>query len=357
MACSVACSAADGGGPARTADPTSMGGSAVAGGVNPMAPLPVPGAGGSMTAPAPSTLPMGGIAGMGGDPAVGTAGMGGAGMAGMGNAGMGGATPPITDPGTGLIRGDAPTAASAAAMGPYQVVTTLMGLRDPAEYGTQTLYSPTGAEPPFASIAIVPGFVSPEDAIKAWGPFLASHGIVVLTIGTNSGADSPEIRSTALLAALDTLKAENARAGSPVEGKLDVSRFAVGGWSMGGGGTLLTAAAHPELKAAMALCAWYLSAPFTTDTVPTLMFAGTADGLAGGMSQTFYAAIPESTPKTIFEITGADHPYANTPTGAMNQVGRYGLSWLKVFLEGDDRYRQFLTVSPTGAADFRTTVK
>jgi hypothetical protein len=38
-------------------------------------------------------------------------------------------------------------------------------------------------------------------------------------------------------------------------------------------------------------------------------------------------------------------------------VGRYGLSWLKTFLEGDTRYRSFLMEKPQGATDFQTNVK
>jgi hypothetical protein len=32
---------------------------------------------------------------------------------------------------------------------------------------------------------------------------------------------------------------------------------------------------------------------------------------------------------------------------------KYGLSWLKVFLEGDERYRQFLLETPSRESDFR----
>jgi len=260
---------------------------------------------------------------------------------------------PTPDPGGGLIRGDAPTSESATNAGPFDVDTVTTGLRDGPQYGTQTLHVPVGAEPPFASVVVVPGFVSPESSIRAWGPFLASHGIVALTIGTNSGGDPPEARAQALLDGIETLRAENTRSDSPIVGQMALDRFGVMGWSMGGGGTLIAANGNPELRAAVSFAAWSPGARFGEDQVPTLLLAGSSDTLAGGQSQGFFESIPESTPKMLFEVAGGSHSVANDPRSADGQIGRYGLSWLKVFLEGDERYRQFLLEEPSRASDFR----
>jgi hypothetical protein len=37
-------------------------------------------------------------------------------------------------------------------------------------------------------------------------------------------------------------------------------------------------------------------------------------------------------------------------------VARFGLSWMKVFLECDDRFRQFLLVKPSDAMEFDSTL-
>jgi dienelactone hydrolase len=258
--------------------------------------------------------------------------------------------------GAGLVRGGDPSLESATAPGPFDVETLSSGLRDGPAYGSQTLHVPVGAEPPFAGVAIVPGFISPEAAIRAWGPFLASHGIVALTIGTNTGGDPPEVRARALLDALDTLRAENERPGSPIEGGMALDRLGVMGWSMGGGGTLIAANETPELRAAVSFAAWSPGARFTDNQVPTLMLAGSADGLAGGQSQGFFESMPEATPKMLFEVAGGPHDIANDPRSADGEIGRYGLSWLKVFLEGDERYRQFLLEAPSRQSDFRSNL-
>ena len=65
------------------------------------------------------------------------------------------------------------------------------------------------------SIIIIPGFANPELSIQAWGSFLASHGIVCMTIGTNSIFDEVMDRKIALQDALISLKAEQVRVNSP----------------------------------------------------------------------------------------------------------------------------------------------
>ncbi|MDB4985355.1 MAG: poly(ethylene terephthalate) hydrolase [Myxococcaceae bacterium] len=263
-------------------------------------------------------------------------------------------SPVVTKPNS---TGDAPTSASASAKGPYAVKTYTSGYPDAPEYADSTIHYPDGLDGPLVAIAIVPGYVSPQASIQPWGPFLASHGIVAMTIGTNAPMDDPPTRSTALLGALATIKGENTREGSPLKGKLDLNRLGVAGWSMGGGGTLITANTHPELKAAMALCPWDPGTMFANITVPTLFLAAQYDVLAGGQSQPFYNSIPASTPKLLWERAGAQHQDNNDPANEMGAVGRYGLSWLKVYLEGDDRYKQFLLEKAPNASDWLTDLK
>lgn len=291
---------------------------------------------------------LGGLAGMDGTAGIdGTAGMDG--TAGIGgSAGVGGS-------GGGLIHGPDPTKDSAAKKGTYATDKYTSGWADSPAYAGATIYYPTNAEPPFAGVVVVPGFTAYQSSIAGWGPFLASHGIVTMTIDTNTTGDQPPTRSQALLAAVETIKAENTRSGSPLSGKIDVTRMAVMGWSMGGGGTLISIDTHPELKAGISLCGWSPGSKFTTTKVPALLIASQGDPLAGGQSQGFYDSIPSPTPKMIFETPGGNHNVGNDPANLSGEIGRYGLSWLKVFLEGDERYRQFITVKPVATTtDFRS---
>jgi dienelactone hydrolase len=254
----------------------------------------------------------------------------------------GGVTPPT---------GDGPTADSASKPGPFGVAATTEGLRDSPAYGSQTLHYPTSGTPPYPIVAVVPGFVSGEDSTKPWGPFLASHGMVALTIGTNTSGENPAERATALTEALKTLEAENTRQGSPVQGKLDTSKQAVIGWSMGGGGAVVVAEQLPTLKATIALAPWNPTYSYSKVTVPALLLAIKTDSLAGGQATGFYSAIPASTPKAYWEVDNdgvffGGHDTFNNPASLGGAAGRYGLSFLKVFLVGDERYRPFLKQDP-----------
>jgi hypothetical protein len=262
--------------------------------------------------------------------------------------------------GDGIVRGDTPTDAAVlgTATGPYAVMMYSDGYRRGTKYADSTIFYPLDAKPPFAATAIVPGFVSPQSSIITWGPFLASFGIVTMTIGTNSLSDPPEARKDALLDALETLKSEHMRAGSPLHDALALDRLSTMGWSMGGGGTLLAADEHPELKATISMCAWNPGYQYTQIASPTLMFASQGDPLAGGQSQGFYMSVPDATPKMLIETPGGDHFVATNPANQNGMIGRYGLAWLKVFLEGDQRYRKFLLEMPAVATtDFRTNLE
>jgi hypothetical protein len=194
-----------------------------------------------------------------------------------------------------------------------------------------------------------PGYTAAQSSIADWGPFFASHGIVLVTIDTRTTLDQVPQRADALLEALASLKAENTRRGSPLEGKLSKDRYGLAGWSMGGGGTWIATNDHPELKSAVTLAGHNLTAGgglISIGTrVPTLMLNGATDlTILGGLGQSeaAYSSIPESTPKLLYVIATEGHFSWGTPRTNNNAVGRYVLAWEKLFLEGDQRYERFL---------------
>ena len=141
------------------------------------------------------------------------------------------------------------------------------GIRNGNDYYGSTIYYPQNTTSILASIIIIPGYATYESSIQNWGPFLASHGIVCMTIGTNSIFDLVNARKEALQDALISLKAENTRIGSPLFNKLDTNRVALGGWSMGGGGAQLAAVEDSTIKAIIALCPWLDPAQITSNSL------------------------------------------------------------------------------------------
>ena len=225
--------------------------------------------------------------------------------------------------------------------GPYNVetITEIDGIRNGPDYFGATIYYPTNKTELLASIAIVPGFTALPSSVEEWGPFYASHGIVSIIIGTNSIYDYPEARAIALLDALETIKQENNRASSPLKGLLDLNKLAVSGWSMGGGGAQRAAVIDNTIAAVVALCP-YLNNPQLNHSSPVLIFSGENDTIAPPSQQAniHYNQTPRTTNKVLFEIKNGNHYVANSPNGGDGAVGKIALSWIKLYLEGDNCY-------------------
>ncbi|MEL6743004.1 MAG: hypothetical protein AAFO67_05300 [Planctomycetota bacterium] len=159
------------------------------------------------------------------------------------------------------------------------------GLRNGPDYDGATIYYPVlGADTPtpdhkFSIMAFCPGFRGSERSMAPWGKFMASHGVVAITLGTNSLSDSPPARGRALLDALETVRMENTRAGSPLLGKLAIDRVGVAGWSMGGGGAQHAAVKDSNLRGVVAMLPWQPGHAFKHN-VPIMILAGENDRIA-----------------------------------------------------------------------------
>ena len=91
--------------------------------------------------------------------------------------------------------------------GPFSVsnIDESSGIRNGLDYDGATIYYPDNGNY-LSSIVIVPGFMNTELTVQNWGPFLASYGIVTMTIGTNALTDSEFQRRDALIDAIISLK-------------------------------------------------------------------------------------------------------------------------------------------------------
>ena len=240
----------------------------------------------------------------------------------------------------------------------FAVIVESDGMRDGSNYFGATLYYPIDVDGPLASLILVPGYVSPESTVSLWGPFLASHGIIVMTIGTNSLYDLPEERANALLDAVQTLEEENGREGSPVYQNIDLDKFAVGGHSMGGGGAQIAATINNELKSVISLTPWIqpwlVDYDYLNHNVPLLIISGQNDTTApvDEHANIHYQYTPTSTPKALYEVQNGSHSVGNYPESANNYIGKVVLAWLNNFLVGDDCYYPLLLEDPESASQY-----
>lgn len=244
-----------------------------------------------------------------------------------------------------MCRGEVP-AELTARNGQYKTATTL-GRRG-------TVYYPTDADPPFAAIAITPGFLNTGPEMGPWGTFYASWGIVTHVTSANA-ADIPEVRAQLLLGGIEELKMMNMDGKGPLAGKLS-GRYGISGYSYGGGGATIGASRSPELLTSVGL------APFggtgVDSKVPTLVFCGEIDVVAACfMADGVYGGMPEQTPKMYISVPGAEHLSWFSPTTAGGGTsGKYALAFQKVFLEGDQRWKALLIQKPAGG-ELKTNIQ
>ena len=256
--------------------------------------------------------------------------------------------PPPTDPGNGggggFQRGPDPTFSSLEAnRGPYSTRTINVS-SFVSGFGGGTIHYPTGTSGTMGVIAVSPGYLSYESSIEWWGPRIASHGFVVITIDTNTIYDQPDSRARQLDAALDYAISQS-NGSSAISGMIDSSRRGLIGWSMGGGGSLKLSSDDPSIKAAIPQAPYYAGFnDFDEITTPTFIIACESDVVAPVASHAspFYRDIPNSTPKAFLEINNADHFCANSGNSDEDLLGRWGVAWMKRFIDEDTRYSQFL---------------
>ena len=272
-------------------------------------------------------------------------------------------------------------------------------------FSSATIYFPkTGTALP--SVVLVGGQGCGEKVLAAWAPFLASHGIVAMTIGISQPwTDPPPVRARALIGASMALQGEDTRTASPLYNRLNVNARAVMGYSLGGGGAQLAAISDPTLKCSIALCPhdgneYGIQFPEElSNKVPVLIIAGEKDKEADPQTQAWEHYRKTTAPKMILEIKGGDHYSANGPSGgnqsefeegdeccalfnccfalvcgcapcpmgdfngstghARNEaprgaVGGIVLAWLQLFLLGDENARIRLEAQPDIASGFES---
>jgi len=289
-----------------------------------------------------------------------------------------------------------PFASDGCALGSHVVQS--FKLADPkGRFASATIYHPEQGDN-LSSVVLVGGFGCGDKSLAAWAPSYASHGIVAMTIGTlKPWRDMPNDRSMALLDAVKALRAEHTRSGSAINGRLEVARVAVQGWSLGGGGCQLAVMADPTLKCAIAICPH--SGPGMpaqlSEAVPVLFIVGQADSIAPGQIHAWPQYRQTTAPKLLFEIKHGDHAVGNGPAGGSIQeavgpcalcgvckylcgiycgcspcgtfngatghatthapngaVGGMALAWLLLYLEGDMSVSSRLQMQPEISSSF-----
>nr|WP_020545329.1 lipase [Nonomuraea coxensis] len=241
-----------------------------------------------------------------------------------------------------------------ASRGPFATSQQSVSSLSVSGFGGGVIYYPTDtSQGTFGAIAISPGYTATWSSLAWLGPRIASHGFVVIGIETNTIYDQPASRGRQLLAALDYL---TQRSSTTIRSRIDSSRLAVAGHSMGGGGTLEAANDRPSLQAAVPIAPWNLTKTWSGIRVPTMIIGGQTDSIApvATHSQPFYTSIPASSEKAYLELAGASHFFPQTTNTTM---AKSMVAWLKRWVDDDTRYDPFLCPAPRSIAisEYRDT--
>jgi predicted dienelactone hydrolase len=238
-------------------------------------------------------------------------------------------------------RGPAPTNTSVSATtGPFATAQITLGSGNGFGGGTIT-YPTDTSQGTFGAFVFAPGFTA-SSANYTWvGPRVASQGFVVLTMNTNSRFDMPQARSTQQRAALTFLATR-----SQVANRIDRTRLAVSGHSMGGGGTLISAQADATLQSAVPLMPWNsASTNFSGIRIPTMIIAAQNDTVARPSQHAipFFNSIPAASEKAYLELAGQSH---NVATTSNTTQAKFLITWMKRYVDNDTRYEQFICPPP-----------
>ncbi len=250
-------------------------------------------------------------------------------------------------------RGPAPTSSSLlASSGPFTTTSTSVSGLSVTGFGGGRIYYPsTTSQGTFGGVVLAPGFTATASMYSGVAQRIASHGFVVFAIDTTTTFDQPASRGRQILTALDYLTQR-----SSVRTRVDASRLAAAGHSMGGGGTLQAANDRPSLQAAVALQPWNTDKTWGGIRVPTMIIGAQLDTIAapGSHSIPFYNSIPSTSEKAYAELAGESHLAANSNPPWQ---GREAVVWLKRYVDNDTRYEPFMCPRPvtTSLSDYRDT--
>ena len=231
----------------------------------------------------------------------------------------------------------AQSVANPANSGPLSVSTSSVSSLV-SGFGGGTIYYPSSSGT-YGGIAVSPGFTASSSSLSWYGRRLASHGFVAIVIDTNSRLDQPNSRATQLLRALDYITSSSAP--SAVRSRVDSSRLAVSGHSMGGGGSIAASNSRSSLRASNPLTPWHTQKTWSSNTVPQLIVGAQNDSVAATSSHAvpLYNGIRSATPKMYVELRGASH---FAPNSTDSDISRVAVSWMKRWVDGNTAYNTYL---------------
>ncbi len=220
---------------------------------------------------------------------------------------------------------------------------------DVPEFAAATIFYPLTLSfaAPMGAIVMMPGYTGTQEAYDWWGPTLASLGIAVMIIDTNTPRDTFQPRKAAHIAAVEFLRGVNADSDSPLVGKLDLNKLAIMGHSLAGGASLAAAdELGSSIRAVVPLLPYCceLGESFTGDysgmDVPTLIIASAVDSVAppAQHARAVFDSIADSTPKAYVEFKEGEHAMTTNGGTDLQAQAHFVFAWLRSAMSGEPKF-------------------
>nr|WP_275436358.1 dienelactone hydrolase family protein [Helcobacillus sp. ACRRO] len=244
--------------------------------------------------------------------------------------------------------GDAPTQESITKDGPYEVTSTKLKAGEFSGFGGGTLFYPANPKDgeKYGLVVAMPGFLEPGSVNEVTAKRLASHGFIVLQANTYTGFEQPQQRATMAVRAMESGLKHPA-----IQKIVDKDRTALIGHSMGGGGVLYAAQAR-EFDAVIAVHPWAKEG-FPRVNEPTLVVGGMLDNVApyAQYALPIYGSLTGAKDRYLINHLTGTHWAGNVDDPALQ--GRM-LSFMKVHVDGDERYAELLCQDALPSTTFRS---
>ena len=220
---------------------------------------------------------------------------------------------------------------------------------DVPEFAAATIFYPLTLSfaAPMGAVVMMPGYTGVQEAYDWWGPTLASLGIAVMIIDTNTPTDTFQPRRAAHIAAVEFLRGVNTDSDSPLAGKLDLNKLAIMGHSLAGGASLVAAEELGSgIKAVVPLLPYCceLGESFEGDysglDVPTLIIASAVDTVAAPEqhARALFDSIADRTPKAYVEFKEGTHTMTTNGGSDLQAQAHFVFAWLRSAMSGEPKF-------------------
>ena len=192
---------------------------------------------------------------------------------------------------------------------------------------------------PIPATTLTGGFTNTKEQMEWLAEHLSSHGYAVLTMTPNNTLGVPPGWRDAQFGGFAEFEDENSRSGSPLQGKIDLTKRNLMGFSMGGGGVILAAEEMGnQHTSAIALAPWLgaYSVDFDAIESPILMLGSEFDELAYA-TERYYSELSPNTERGLAMYAGGSHFhwFGNSETEYKKKFRTLVTAFLEIQLKGD----------------------